>query len=306
MSKPLRPILVMMSYRGGERLARCLDSIAESEHHFNRIILSVTATAESDDMRRIHEFQQHRLPRAELLCTGRELPTMLHQAYWVSYLEDSGSQDDEWIYWLAYDDEVRLNGIEAIVDSVGNWPLQAGTAYFGPWAMRHESSEHPYAGSRTEPLESWTSFPEQGPSRLPVTEWIADQLLQPTYMQMSGSVCMFRSFLALRDRHPRKRGPMRIEMAAAAAPPNEFVEEFDEPISIIYGRATSDRANYGSAARIQDVHLAAWMLRRVASEPFFGIPLAKMVHRVTCGYFGFLRRGQLPSEEWRVRGTVQP
>ena len=57
-------------------------------------------------------------------------------------------------------------------------------------------------------------------------EGIRQQFVQPTYMQMSGSVCPFESYLAVRDGRPRKTGPMRIEMAVASAPPTTHVEEF--------------------------------------------------------------------------------
>lgn len=304
--QPLRPTLVMMSYRGGQRLARCLRSIAEAEQHFERIILSVTGSVDSDDLRQCEEFKERHVPRAEVICTGEELPTMAHQAFWVSYLQDSGASTSDWIYWLAYDDEVRPAGIAAIVDFEGNWPLQGGTAYFGPWAMRHESADTPYNGPMDEPLESWTSFPARGPLRQRVTRWIGAQFIQPTYMQMSGSVCSFDSFLALRDQRPRKTGPMRIEMAVAAAPPNEFVEEFPEPVSIIYGRPNSDRANYGAAARREDVHLALWLLKRSIHHPGEVARLARMFWQIIGSYAMFLLHRQLPKEEWRVRSLVQP
>ena len=57
----------------------------------------------------------------EVICTGEEWPTMQHQTFWVEYLIRSGLVQD-WIYWLAYDDEVRASGIEAIVDEAGSWP----------------------------------------------------------------------------------------------------------------------------------------------------------------------------------------
>lgn len=306
MSERLQPILVVMVWRGGQRFERCLASIAASSHHFRRIVLSVTSAPDSDDMQRAQAFaDQH--PGVEAICTGRELPTMAHQAFWVDHLERTGTSPADWIYWLAYDDEVRLRGIDAIVDADGNWPLKRGTAYFGPWAMRHERADHPYDGPRDEPLESWTSFPVDGPTRLPVLEWIRQQLVQPTYMQMSGSVCPFESFLAVRDGRPRKSGPMRIEMAVAAAPPTTHVEEFAEPVSIIYGRSNSDRASYGKAARKEDVHLARWLAQYVRRHPGEWTELAAIGGGVASTYASALiHRTGLPAEEWRVRGTVEP
>jgi hypothetical protein len=118
MNMPVQPILVCMSWRGGPRLDRCLASIAASQHRFARVVISVTATEDSEDMRRAVEFQR-RNPNVEVLCTGQELPTMQHQAFWVDYLKATGVSRGDWIYWLAYDDEVRPRGIDAIIDRRG-------------------------------------------------------------------------------------------------------------------------------------------------------------------------------------------
>jgi hypothetical protein len=100
---------------------------------------------------------------------------------------------------------------------------------------------------------------------------------------------------------------MRIEMAIASAPGVTEVEEFAEPVSIIYGRSNSDRASYGSAARREDAHLAAWLLRYSASNPTAFAPLATALARtvITTG-LSAIGRSRLPAEEWRVRGTVEP
>ena len=300
MSAPLQPILVMMSYRGGERLARCLKSIERSQHHFKRVLLSVTSAPDSDDMRQCEAFQS-RNPDVEVICTDRELPTMQHQAFWIEYLQQTGAVPTDWIYWLAYDDEVRERGITAITDDDGNWPLGQDTVYFGPWAMRHEQPDALWAGDPNTALESWTSFPAEGPTRLPLMSWITNQLVQPTYMQMSGSVCPFGSFVELRDGRPRKQGPMRIEMAVAASTTTTKVEEFSEPISIIYGRPNSDRASYGNAARREDVHLLAWLGRYCLRHPATTWQLASTVART---FSARLRGVKPPQEEWRVRGAT--
>ena len=306
MSIPLKPILVCMSWRGGMRLSRCLESIDRTAHHFSRIVISVTASEDSDDMRQAREFQQRR-SEVEVLCTGHELPTMQHQAFWVSYLQTTGVHENDWIYWLAYDDEVRGSGIDAIVDESGSWPLQTGTAYFGPWALRHEGADQLWSGDPTAPLESWTSFPANGPLRLPVAEWIADQLRQPTYMQMSGSVSPFGSFLDLRDAFPVKRGPMRIEMAIAASPHTAFIEEFPEPVSVIYGRSNSDRASYGRAARREDAHLLTRLVRFAGHHPNQVGTLVKGVGSSMMSVAGSaVGRTPVAQEEWRVRGIVDP
>ena len=122
-------------------------------------------------------------------------------------------------------------------------------------------------------------------------------------MQMSGSVCSFESFRRVRNGRPRKRGPMRIEMAVAAAPCNRRVEEFFTPVSIIYGRPNSDRASYGAAARTEDRHLLAWISLYVLRHPLsLGALLRLGAHQLS----RIIQRSPAPVEEWRVRSTVSP
>lgn len=301
-----KPILVVMSWRGGDRLHRCLGSIAPAAQYFDRILVSVTSTPDSTDNALAQQFAAS-IDHAESLCTGRELPTMEHQTYWVDYLESTGMRPDAWVFWLAYDDEVRLRGLQTITDVEGNWPITLDTSYIGPWAMRHEDPEKLFDGDLQAPLESWTSFPTDVPLRLPVASWIGEQLRQPTYMQMSGSVIPFANYQALRDRRPRKTGPMRIEMATAAGPRTSYVEEFAEPVSIIYGRSNSDRASYGQGARREDFHLAATLARRWARHPQEIAPMMGALGSTGAAYARVaLGRGRLPAEEWRVRGHVAP
>lgn len=296
-----QPILVCMSWRGGARFERCLRSIARSKHHFKRIVLSITSDENSEDMRNAHAFQKQH-PEVEVLCTGRELPTMQHQAFWVTYLEQTGAKPTDWIYWLAYDDEVRKTGIDNLVDDGGNWPLESGTVYFGPWAMRHEEPDRLWDGDTTAQLESWTSFPVDGPDRLHVMTWIKGQLRQPTYIQMSGSVAPFDNFLQLRDGRPRKLGPMRIEMVTAARQGTNHIQEFREPISIIYSRSNSDRASYGRSSRTEDLHLILWLTRGCLMSParlkrVIGLILSESWRLFTLR----IAAQSAPVEEWRVR-----
>lgn len=302
----VQPILVSMVWRGGDRFARALASIRAGREYFSRVILSVTGPIDGADMQLALAFQESD-PSVEVICTESELPTMQHQAFWVDYLESTGARPADWIYWLSYDDELRVTGISNIVDERGSWPLTPGTAYFGPWAMRGEEAGSLWSGDPNEELPAWTSFPADGPTRLPVHTWIAEQLRQPTYMQMSGSVNPFRSFLDLRKGHPRKSGPMRIELATAASRGIRDVAEFSEPVSIIYGRSDSDRANYGSAARKEDAHLAAWLMRYGASTPQALLPIVSSLAGAAfrSGQEAIGRTGAL-SEEWRVRGSVAP
>jgi hypothetical protein len=298
---PLRPTLVCMSWRGGARLRRCLESISRSRDHFDRCIVSITGSRNGEDMRTAAEFQGT-IRDLEVICTDRELPTMKHQEFWVDYLENSGSAPSDWIFWLAHDDEVRPRGIKEVIDGSGNWPLQADTAYFGPWAMRHESASDLWHGDQDAILESWTSLPQRGPNRLRIETWIRQQLLQPTYMQMSGSVNPLRSFIRLRDSRPRKKGPMRIEMAIAADPYTQFVEEFASPVSIVYGRPNSDRSSYGASARAEDFHLGVTLARYSLRNPMAFSGLVTAAVRL----LGDRVAGKAPREEWRIRGHVQP
>jgi hypothetical protein len=297
MTADVKPILVCMVWRGGKRFERCLKSIQQARHHFSRVIISVTGPIDGADMHLAH-LAQEQDSSVEVICTGIELPTMQHQAFWVTYLETTQARPDEWIYWLAYDDEVRLTGLNAITGG-GSWPLVTGTAYFGPWALRHESPDLLWAGDPTADLESWTSFPQQGPTELPVETWITNQLSQPTYMQMSGSVNPLQAFTSLKNKHPRKRGPMRIEMAIAAQPCTRMVAEFSEPVSIIYGRADSDRASYGRAARWEDLHLLGLLTKRSFANK------GERNHYVNFFSRNLSSLGQA-SEEWRVRDHVAP
>lgn len=309
---PLQPILVVLVYRGGARFLRALESIGRSEHLFRRIVVSVTGDNEGDDMQAaqayLREHAEAGTPsKVELICSGVELKTMDHQRFWISYLERTGGHPQDWIYWLAYDDQVRPRGIERIVDEHGNWPLEQGTAYFGPWAMRHEQADELFAGPWDEPIESWTSFPVPGPTRLPVAAWIAQQLRQPTYMQMTGSVTSFLSHQRLASTRLRKRGPMRIEMETAADIGNVVVAEFAEPVSIIYGRPNSDRASYGRSARWEDLHLAAWLARYTARHPRSIPYITRGMASVASGYRRVMTgSGSLPEELWVVRGMVDP
>lgn len=300
-----KPILVVMVWRGGERFTRCLDSIAEGTQYFSKIVLSITSQPDSADMVAAQEFQEIH-SNIEIICTGRELPTMQHQDFWVTHLENSGVKPSEWIYWLAYDDQIWPSGLKALTDSNNELHLDPKSVYFGPWAMRHEQPDVLWHGDESAPMETWTSFPENGPTKLPLFTWISDQLRQPTYMQMSGSVIPFANYLQLRDSTPKKSGPMRIEMATAAGSDTTTVSEFAEPVSVIYGRSNSDRANYGKAARAEDIHLMRYLWKRAQSRPSEIIEFGQLLVQQSMSKFHerFIRKSA-PTEEWRIRGHVQ-
>lgn len=127
---------------------------------------------------------------------------MEHQSFWVDYLAYSGTQTTDWIYWLAYDDELNASGIAQVQDSNNSWPLSLDTVYFGPWAMRYETPSELWSGNNEDALPVWTSFSTDGSYRLPVLTWIRNQLNQPTCMHMSGSLIPFRNYLELRGGRP--------------------------------------------------------------------------------------------------------
>ena len=296
-----KPILVMMSWRGGARLQRCLNSIAANKNGFSRIVISITATPDSEDMKIAKAFQEQN-PNVEVLNTNIELPTMEHQSFWVDYLTYSGTQPTDWIYWLAYDDELNTAGIAQVKDPDGSWSLNLNTVYFGPWAMRHETPTELWSGNAEDELPVWTSFPTDGPTRLPILTWIRDQIDQPTYMQMSGSLIPFRNYLELQSGTPKKSGPMRIEMATALGCKTHYVEELAEPISVIYGRSNSDRATYGKAARKEDIHLMAWIARYATRHPkAISDLLAISASQVKRQWLQKTSRQKSVEEDWRVR-----
>ena len=312
-TNPLQPTLVLPVYRGGPRFLRALDSVNTSEQFFHRIVVSSNGPESNDDINAVNEYKAHRIAngqpesKIELINTGEELPWMGHQYFWLNYLEQTNAQSDDWVYWFAHDDEVKASGIEALIDDQGNWPLEQGTIYLGPWAMRHEQGDELFSGPRDIDLESWTSFPIEGPLELPVAEWIAQQLIQPTYINMSGCVTTLRSFQEIRKFKVAKPGGMRIEMATAAAPHNLTVKEFDAPIVITYGRPNSDRTQYAKVARQDDKHMIAWLTHYISKHPSAAIPSTRAALKVGLDYIKVLTKtGKLPDEDWRRRNIVGP
>ena len=296
----------MPVYRGGEKFQRALDSVRPAEHHFRRIVVSLNSPYASADARLIRDYLDASPSRIEVIQTGTELPWMEHQYFWLDHLERSGEQGRDWVYWFAHDDQIRPRGIDALVDEQGNWPLVPQTIYLGPWGMRYDPLGGMYEGPADAPLESWTSFPIDGPLRLPVGEWIAQQLEQPTYINMSGCVTQLASFQALRRFPVAKPGGMRIEMATAAAPGNLAVEEFSTPVVITHTSKGSDRTTYAAVARKDDAHMAAWLGNYVLRHPSALMPTTRAATRVGGAYARkALGRGSLPAEDWRYRETVE-
>ena len=301
----LQPVLVMPVYRGGLKFERALDSVRRSERYFRRIIVSLNGPLESADRVAIDRYLASAPSKVEVIQTGTELPWMEHQYFWVTHLERTGETADTWVYWFAHDDQLRPRGIAAQVDSDGSWRLKSRTVYLGPWGMRYDPLGEMYAGDMNAPVESWTSFPLGGPLRLSVAEWIAQQLEQPTYINMSGCVTQLASFQDMRAFVVPKPGGMRIEMATAAAPRNLFVEEFSEPLVITYTSKGSDRTTYAAVARQDDRHLAAWLANYVLRHPRAGLPTLRAAANVASSHLRVrMGRGTLPTEDWRYRSTV--
>jgi hypothetical protein len=284
-----------------------LASVEASAQWFREVVISVNGPPGSDDDRAARAAAA-RTPGITVITTGVEMDWTRHQYFWLAHLERSGMSPDDWLYWFAHDDEVRPTGIAQIVDADGNWPLRAGTVYMGPWAMRHEGNDDAvFSGPRDVPLESWTSFPLAGPLRLPVAEWIRQQLVQPTYINMSGAIVTLRFLQDLRDFPFHKPGGTRIEMVAAAAKHHAFVEEFSEPVVITFGRPNSARTQFDRVARLDDLHLLAWMAPHLLRHPDGVGPTLRGLGSVAGSYVRVLtKRGTLPAEEWRMRAVVDP
>jgi hypothetical protein len=296
---PLQPILVVLVWRGGERFQRALESIQDVEDCFKRIIFSITSAHDSCDVRIAQEYISNctangKPSKAEIICSGIELPTMQHQAFWIDYLKQSHASGDDWILWLAYDDQLRHSGIRSLIDTSGNWQLDEHSTYFGPWAMRHETADQLWNGPKDEVLESWTSFPLTGPKSLPVCDWVGRQLMRPTYMQMSGSLAHLRAHESLIAQFPKKKGPMRIELATALSAGVPRVSELEQPIAVIYGRSNSDRANYAKTARREDLDLALRFMPWIQRDPRGILKLVRSLGDLV------IRKTRSP-EAWDVR-----
>lgn len=306
MSESLRPVLVLPVYRGGERFERALKSLTEAEGFFRRVVISVNGSIDGEDSKRARDFVARTASTAEVICTGKELPWMEHQRFWMQHLEETGCQATDWLYWFAHDDELYARGISTLVDGEGNWPLQESHTYLGPWAMQHEDPNPALNDVPENEMEFWTSFPGIEKSSLPVAEWVAQQFTQPTYINFSGCVTTLQTFQSIRDFRFPKPGGMRIEMAVAAAPHNKFVSEFRVPTVITYGRSNSDRTRYSRVARKDDRHIMVWLVNYLQHHPS-GIPaISGAMCRVGLAHLKRIAFGRpLPQEEWRVRGIIE-
>ena len=308
----VQPVLVVLVWRGGERFKRVLNSLTSAESYFKRVIISITSETNSSDMTIAAQYLDDRSragnpSKIEIICSGVELPTMKHQRFWIEYLEGTNITPSDWIYWLAYDDELLVDGIRRLVDDAGNWDLNLNCSYFGPWAMRHEGPNELWSGDPSLPLEVWTSLPPGTGYRCSITKWIQYQLRTPTYIQMSGSVLPLEAHARLIRNFPRKHWPMRIELASAVVSGRRNVAEFDFPTVIIYGRSDSDRANYSNRRRLDDWHLFALIARAVGTSPTNLVGYTMAIASAAQSFLSRAARLSKPlSESWVVRDTFKP
>ena len=292
-------------YRGGRKFTRALQSLKPAEPFFRRIVISLNSPADSPDLELVRRYQVDGPTKIEVVHTHDELPWMTHQYFWLDYLERTGEGSADWLLWFAHDDQLRLRGLQAVTGNNHTWHLKEGTIYLGPWGMRYDPPGGLYDGPPDAPLESWTSFPLAGPLRLPVGEWIAQQLEQPTYINMSGCVTQLASIQAMRRFPVAKPGGMRIEMATAAAPNNLYVEEFAEPVVTTHTSSTTDRTTYAAVARKDDAHMIAWLVRYAMRRPSSIPPTIRAAYTIAFRkIYQKFGKANAVTESWRCRATL--
>jgi hypothetical protein len=297
-----RPVLVIPVYRGGERFARCLRSLVCAAEYFSSVVISINGPAESLDLQAAEGFQLQAGLAVAVLNTTVEMNSMSHSRFWTNELRRRHLPATAHVMWLGHDDELNPEGL-ALACPEGQWPLQPSTMILGPWQLRHESVDALYEAPENEKLETWTCFPDRAAPPQPSLNWVCDQLLNPTYLNLTGGVFAFGSLLDIVDFRIRKASGMRMEMTLATAPGTLFITELAEAVTIVHGRADSDRATIPVAhTRRDDRHLLMWLSRYAAVTPKtrteFVSTLAQLValrFRVAIG------RARLPVERWVVR-----
>ncbi len=297
-----RPIIVIPVYRGGERFQRCLASLAGAPDYFAAIVVSINGPAGSPDHERALEYQAHAGLPVEILNTTVEMNSMSHIRFWASELRNAGLATSATLMWMGHDDELNPEGLRLVAPH-GRWPLAEDTMVLGPWVVRHEAVDEVTVPAADDVSETWTCFPDPWVIKRPSMEWVCDQLMHPTYLNLTGGVFTFESLLAMIDFPVRKKAGMRAEMTLATAPKTTFITEFDQPIVIVYGRADSDRATIPTSdARSDDRHLIAWLSRYAIAHPRTGPRLIATIGRLTLLKARVAAgRASLPSEDWVVR-----
>ena len=297
-----RPLLVVPVYRGGLRFERCLASLIHAGGFFSGLVLSINGPTESPDLVSALKFQESVDFPVEILNTEVEMTSMDHIRYWTAHLQKTKIPLDQQIMWLGHDDELDPVGLaQSCPDGV--WPLRENTMVLGPWKLRHESVDSLYEIPMNEKLETWTCFPD--PAQLPMKsmDWACDQLLHPTYINLTGGVFPFRSLQAVVEFKPRKVSGMRMEMTLATAPGSGCISELPEAITIVYGRADSDRATIPRKDALNDDrNLLLWLSKfatlTTGSRKRFTLTLLRIA--LLRGQV-LLGRAEPPGEDWVVR-----
>ena len=227
---------------------------------------------------------------------------MDHVRFWATHLQLGKVPFDQQIMWLGHDDELDPVGLAQSCPG-GVWPLLQNTMILGPWKLRHESVDSLYQIPANEKLETWTCFPDS--SRLPMSsmDWVCDQLIHPTYINLTGGVFPLRSLIEIIDFKPRKVAAMRMEMTLATAIGSNYITELAEAITIVYGRADSDRATISRTDAVSDDrNLLLWLGKFAATTPgsrkrfaHTMLQLGILKVRILSG------RAQPPGEDWVVR-----
>ena len=291
-----QPLLLIPVYRGGDRFLRCLRSLEQHLAYFDRTVLSINACTGSEDEKAARAFAA-RHSGIEVIVTGLEMTSFEHTRFWVAALEGMGVAGSQPIFWLAHDDELNGPGLACVGTP---WQLDAETTYLGPWIVRHESVESLWHAPEGHTDEVWTCFRRASPQR--TIDWVRDQLDHPTYISFSGCVFPLAGMVALLHSRPRKASGMRIEMSMAAAPGMLRVAEFPVPLTVVYGRADSDRATIDRRlAQRDELHLLYWVARYSVSTSGARAPFAAIVAAAAGRRIDGLRGRPGPGEEWLVR-----
>lgn len=299
----VKPLLLVPVYRGGARFQRCLRSIEQAGTYFSCVVLSINGSADSPDMREALAFKERVSFPVLVFNTRTELDSMNHTCFWAQQLQDHQFSPDQLIMWLGHDDELDVESLRVVCPE-GMWHIDASTMVLGPWKLRHESVNELYKAPENEFLETWTCFPSSAGIPMRSMDWVCDQLLHPTYLNLTGGIFPLQSVIEIIEFRVHKVSGMRMEMTLATAPDVKSVTELPHAVTIVYGRADSDRATIPRANAVKDDrHLLLWLSRyslvNSRSRKRFlhtVIKLARLKFKIAIG------KAQLPNEDWVVRG----
>ena len=297
-----RPVLVLPVYKGGERFLRCLRSLDVAHLYFAAIVISVNSKSGSADLQHAIDFQASAGLPVEVLNTQRELSSMDHTRFWANELRRFGLPPEQMIMWIGHDDELDPDGLAFNCPS-GVWPIDSDAMVLGPWKLRHESVNELYQVPDGESLETWTCFPAPDLMPVPSLEWVCSQLIHPTDLNLTGGIFPFGSVLQVIGFTYKKISGMRMEMTLATALGTRFVTELPTAITIVYGRADSDRATIPvQHARQDDRQLLAWLTRYALGSRQSRLRLVSTVGSLVALRLQVaIGRGKFPEEDWVVR-----